>query len=96
MFRAEDGYAPVVKRLRKTLIPAFEQRGAVALGLFRKTDEPNNVPRLPVMDEPVVVWLASFATRDAFERARSAIEFQPGPFETFVLEPGPRSRLRHR
>ncbi len=97
MFRAEKGYAPVVRRLREQLIPAFEKRGAVALGLFRSSDEPNNVPQLPFIEnEPVVVWLASFATRDAFEKARSAVAFQPGPFETFVLEPGLRSRLRHR
>ncbi len=97
MFRAEEGYTPVVKRLREQLIPAFEERGAVALGLFCSSDEPNNVPGLPfIEDEPVVVWLASFATRKAFEQARSAVDFQPGPFETFVLEPSLRSRLRHR
>ena len=97
MFRAEGGYAPVVQQLREQLIPVFEERGAVALGLFRSSDEENNVPQLPfIEDEPLVVWLASFATRDDFEWARSAVDIQPGPFETFVLEPGPRSRLRHR
>jgi len=97
MFRVGKGYALLVRQLREQVIPAFEERGAVALGLFRSSDEPNNVPMLPVIeDEPLVVWLASFATRDAFEKARSAIDVEPGPFETFVLEPGPRSRLRHR
>ena len=97
MFRAGEGYAPLVRQLREQVIPAFEERGAVALGLFRSSDEPNNVPMPPVIeDEPLVLWLASFATRDAFEKARSAVELNLGPFETFVLEPGTRSRLRHR
>lgn len=98
MFRVEaEDYAPVVQRLREELIPAFEKRGAVALGLFRSSDEPNNVPRLPfIEDEPLVLWLASFETRDAFEKARAAVDLSAEPFETFVLEPGPRSGLHHR
>ena len=47
-------------------------------------------------DERVVVWLASFASQEAFERARASVDGGPRPFETFVLEPGRRSRLRHR
>ena len=49
-----------------------------------------------LLDERVVVWIASFKTRRAFESAAKEVGVNPPPFETFVLEPGQRSRLYHR
>jgi hypothetical protein len=95
LFPIEQEAGPLIERIRETLIPAYRKGGATTLGLFESSDEENNFPMLPfIEDEPVVVWIGSFADRAAFETARKSLDLQP--FETFVLEPGPRSRLYHR
>ena len=97
LFPVEQQAGPLIERIRETLIPAYRKGGATTLGLFESSDEENNIPQLPfIEDEPVVVWLGSFTDRAAFEAARKGLDLQPAPFETFVLEPGPRSRLYHR
>ena len=84
-------------QLRQTSIPALVTRGAASLGLFRSSDEPNNFPTLPfVEDEHVVVWFSSFESVPAYESALRAAPLDPEPIETYLLEPGRRSRVYHR
>jgi hypothetical protein len=96
VFLVEEGVEPLVDVVRSAVIPAFEAAGGSRLGLFRSSTETNNFPILSfIEDETVVVLFASFESRERF----ASVELSgkaPAPLETFVLEPGRRSRLRHR
>ncbi len=97
VFLADGDPDPLIKRVRETVAPSYVDRGGFPLGLFRSSDAPNNFPMLPFIEnETVVVWLASFESKAAFEAAQNEAGPAPVPFEIFVLEPGERSRLRHR
>ena len=96
VFRAEGEVEPLVETVRSTVAPVFEAAGGRQLGLFRSSAEPNNFPMLPfIEDETVVVLFTSFDSRERYESVALSEEM-PEVFETFVLEPGRRSRLRHR
>lgn len=66
VFLVEDeSVVKVLEALRSSVIPAFTKVGAVSLGLFVSSDEPNNFPALPfIEDEEVVVWFAGFESRE--------------------------------
>jgi hypothetical protein len=96
VFQAEGDVEPLVESVRSTIAPALEAAGGWHVGLFRSSAEPNNFPMLPfIEDEIVVVLFTSFASRERYESVAFPEEM-PQPLETFVLEPGRRSRLRHR
>ncbi len=87
----------IATQLQDVVIRAFEARGAVSLGLFQTSDEPNNVPQLPfIEDQQVVVWFASFESRQSFDDAIAAVQPPLEPKQTLILKPGERSRLYHR
>jgi hypothetical protein len=91
-----DGVPAMLESVQRSIVPGLEAAGGVTLGLFTSSDESNNFPMLPfIQDETVVVWFGSFESRDAYESARPAM-IDPAPLETFLLAPGPRSRLYHR
>ena len=93
----EEPFETVIDDLRDGLISPLVAAGAGSLGLFRSSEEPNNIPQLPyIEDEPVVVWFASFQSARAYEQAQAMIEIDRTPMEVFVLKPGSRSRLYHR
>lgn len=103
LFAVDGGrFDDVADRLHATRLPAFAAHGARSLGLFRSSDEANDIPQMPfIEDEPAVVWFSSHPSRAAYDRARKAARDAAGggvgdPFETFVLAPGARSRLSHR
>ena len=96
VFQVEEEVEPLVDVVRSAVVPAFEAAGGSRLGLFRSSSETNNFPILPfIEDETVVVLFASFESRERFASVAFS-EQAPAPLETFVLEPGRRSRLRHR
>jgi hypothetical protein len=96
VFRAEGEVELLIETVRSTVAPAFEAAGGRQLGLFRSSAEPNNFPMLPfIEDETVVVLFTSFENRERYASV-VLLEEMPEPLETFVLEPGRRSRLRHR
>ncbi len=98
VFLVEDEpFSEVEQQVRDQVIPSLEAQGATSLGLFRSSERPNNVPRLPfIEDETVVVWFASFGSQASYEKALGSVEMSREPLEVFVLEPGQRSRLYHR
>lgn len=98
VFLVEDEpFSEVEQQVRDQIIPALEAQGATSLGLFRSSERPNNVPRLPfIEDETIVVWFASFASQASYEKALRSAKMSREPLEVFVLEPGQRSRLYHR
>jgi len=97
LFATTSDAAPRIGWLREKLTPALEENGARTLGLFRSSDEENNFPMLPyIEDEPALVWIGSYPDRESYDSSRDAFPAGAGPFETFVLEPGQRSRLFHR
>ena len=97
VFLAAGELSRLAWSLEQDVIPSFVEHGATSLGLFQSSEEVNNFPALPfIEDKKVVAWFASFASRDEFEAARRKVVEMAPPFETFVLEPGKRSRLRHR
>ncbi len=97
LFLVEDGtVSDLIEAVRNSVIPDYVDNGAVSLGLFRSSEEPNNFPALPyIEDEVVVAWFGSFETDAAFESARESAPLGLEPFETLRLAPGERSRLRH-
>ena len=87
-----------LKKVRSQVVPQLERAGGVSLGLYRSTEEPDNFTMLPfITDEKVVAWIGSFENVEAYDAARQGLsETGPTVMETFVLEPGARSRLFHR
>ncbi len=97
VFGSQNDQTLVTDKIRNVIIPAFLKQGAITLGFFRSSDEPNNFPMLPfVENEPVSVWFASFETMSVYESALQAVSVDPAPIATLVLEPGQRSRVYHR
>jgi hypothetical protein len=95
VFLAEGEAEPLAEIVRSAIVPAFAAAGGARLGLFQSSLESNNFPMLPfIEDETVVVLFASFDSRERFASVVLPAE-GPEAFETFVLEPGRRSRLRH-
>jgi hypothetical protein len=96
VFLVDEEIEPLVETLRSTVVPVFEAAGGRQLGLFRSSSEPNNFPILPfIEDQNVVVLFASFDSRERYASVVLSKEM-PQALEVFVLEPGRRSRLRHR
>ncbi len=97
LFHRPDDVAGFEAALSEGMIPAFEREGAHSIGLFASSDQPNNFPALPYLeDEPVIAWFATYADRAAYEQAVGNVESSVEPFETFVLDPSARSRIYHR
>ena len=96
VFPVRNDPSAVAEAVRSTFVPQIEAGGGTPLGLFRSSSESNNFPILPfIEDETVVVLFSSFESPERYAAATEALE-GPEPSETFVLEPGRRSRLRHR
>ena len=96
-YRVEGALAPLVEKIQNKVISSFTKAGGKELGLFRSSNEANNFPALPfIEDEKVMVWFSSFESQKAFEAAIKNIPPELVPFESFLLEPGMRSRLYHR
>ncbi len=86
----------VVEHLHSVALAHHEKCGGVTLGLFETSDEQNNFPMLQHNeDQHVIVWVGSYASAEAFDRA-SAGAGGIEPDTRLTLEPGPRSRLSHR
>ncbi|MDA8017260.1 MAG: NIPSNAP family protein [Thermoanaerobaculia bacterium] len=75
---------------------ALAEAGGRWLGLFAASRHDNDFPALPVIEnEDVLVLFFSFASEADYERTPES-DGGSAPNETFVLEPGLRSRLFHR
>ncbi len=92
----DHSYDEVVAILEQYHIPPWQDAGAVSLGLFRTNREPNNFTPLPVLDEEVVVWFFTVSGRGVYDAAVRDLASPIAPMETFVLDPGNRSRMYHR
>ncbi len=96
VFSADDGLPELVRTIRSTTLTRLSEHGGVPVGLFRSSDEANNFPILPfIEDERVLVLFVSFASRADSAAAGDLVGDLP-LLEAFVLSPGERSRLRHR
>ncbi len=92
VFEVVSDLASTALAVREEVIPALEEAGGTLLGVFRSSEEENNFPILPyIEDETVVVVFASFETRAHYQQARVPEEVPR--LESFVLAPGARSRL---
>ena len=92
----DRSYDEVVATLEQSHIPAWCDAGASSLGLFRTNQEPNNFPALSVLDEEVVVWFFTVSGRSVYDAAVRHLSMPIEPLETFILDPGDRSRMYHR
>jgi hypothetical protein len=90
----------LVELVRGDIAPLHETAGGTTQGIFRTSQEENNYPRLPVIeDELLVVWIGSYESSEIYERSRERASFGeagPQPYEVFVLAPGARSRMYDR
>ena len=95
VFPVEGNVAAVVETVRSSVVPHYENSGGSILGLFHSSDQPNNVPLMPfIEDQTVVVLFTTFEGREQYSAMTESWQ-SPLPRETLVLEPGRRSRLRH-
>jgi hypothetical protein len=92
----DRSYGEVVATLERSHMPAWRDAGAVSLGLFRTNREPNNFPPLSVLSEQVVVWFFTVPDRGVYDSAVREVPSSIEPMETFLLDPGDRSRMYHR
>ncbi len=97
VFATDGDLRELAERVRTSVATPFEAVGGTTLGLFASSDQENNFPILPyIQDERVVVLFTSFEDRARYESARAAASSAPERLETLVLKPGRRSRLAHR
>ena len=61
----EDINDDAVERFRSEVPPAFVHAGFRQLGLYTTTIEPNSFTRLPIRNDPAIVWIG--ATDEAFD-----------------------------
>ena len=96
VFSASSDPTAVIDQIRSSIVPMYESAGGITVGLFRTSDESNNFPMLPIIENEAVIVL--FATFENRAQHQSALESAPSMHrvESFVLGPGLRSRLRHR
>lgn len=97
VFRIEDELDELLATVRSVVVPDLQAAGGEPIGLFRSSKEPNNFPILPfIEDEEVVVLFSTFESTESYESALASIDPSLPYLETFLLEPGRRSRIRHR
>jgi hypothetical protein len=96
VFPVTGDVAAVVETVRSSVVPHYESSGGTILGLFHSSDQPNNFPLMPfIEDQTVVVLFTTFEGREQYSAVTESWQ-SPLPRETLVLEPGKRSRLPSR
>ena len=97
VFQIEGELDGVLRAVRSSVVPTVHASGGRSIGLFRSSDQANNFPILPFIEnEEVVVLFTTFASKEASQSAIASLDSSLPYLETFVLEPGERSRIRHR
>jgi hypothetical protein len=95
VFDAAGDAGETAARVSLTVEPLVSSASGRLTGLYRSSNQSNNFPALPfIEDEAVVALMAVFPAPIRLPEFLSRLPKGLTPVESFLLAPGPRSRIR--